>query len=358
MALDHIIAAATITAALAAGAMALQPETPPAVPPTSAVAISSTALPLNADDPGQTSVGALHFLGALHLRSSNRFFGGISGLRAGAATPDGVRLLGVTDSGNWLSLVTVERGGRLVGVRDSHLVPIRGVDGKLAPTKAAGDGEALEWQHETGIATIVYEQDHRFVHFTGIDAGQPASLATHATRIERLTAMTGWPPNGGGEAMADLPGGPRIVISERRERPDGSHVALISHDGITRDIAIAGVPDHSPTDAVAIDATRVLVLHRRFDLSGQGAALSLVDLAPALAGTPEAPLPALLLARWQAPVTLDNMEGLALHRVGERLFVYIASDNNFSSLQRTVLMKFELKLPAQPAPAPNENGPG
>lgn len=344
MAFNEIIAAATIATALAAGAYALRPEHGLAAPTAIPVTITTTALPLNRDDPAQDQVGALTFLGAVQLRATNPLFGGISALRAGKPTTNGVQMLGLSDTGNWLAFETLERGGRLVGVSQVTLTPIRQADGSAAHTKAEGDAEALEWHPTTGEATIVYEQDHRLAHFTGIDPARPASLTATPTRIERLTPMIGWPSNGGGEAMAELPGGARIVISEQRQRPDGSHVALMTQHGVTREIAIASVADHSPTDAIAIDATRILVLHRRFDLMGQGAALSLVDLAPALLATPATPLPAQLLARWQAPVTLDNMEGLALHRIGDRLFLYIVSDDNLSSLQRTVLMKFELKL--------------
>ena len=350
MALNQIIAAATLASALAAGAYAVRPDHGLAVPSAIPLAITTTALPLNRDDPAQDQLGALTFLGAVQLRASNPLFGGISALRAGKTTANGVQMLGVSDTGNWLAFETLERGGRLVGVSPATLTPISQADGSAARTKTLGDAEALEWHPATGGATIVYEQDHRLAHFTSIDPAKPASLTATPTRIERLTAMTGWPSNGGGEAMAELPDGARIVISEQRQRPDGSHVALITQHDVTREIAIESVPDHSPTDAVAIDATRILILHRRFDLMGQGTALSLVDLAPALTvtpatpATPVTPLPAKLLARWQAPVTLDNMEGLALHRVGDRVFLYIVSDDNLSSLQRTVLMKFELKL--------------
>jgi len=127
---------------------------------------------------------------------------------------------------------------------------------------------------------------------------------------------------------------------------DRSRSALLTRAGKTTQIDLEGVDDHSPTDAIAIDATRILVLHRRFTmLEGQGAALSIVDLAPALAGA-GGTLPARLLARWEPPLTLDNMEGLALRREGGRLFVYLVSDDNLNSLQRTLLMKFELDLNA------------
>ncbi len=344
MAFNKIIAVSTIVAALSVGAWALRPNHALTVPAPTTVAVTTTALPLNRDDPGQDRIGALKFLGAVQLRSTDPLFGGISALRAGKATASGVQLLGLSDTGNWLAFETVEHGGRLVGVSPMIMTPIRQPDGNSARTKADGDAEALEWNPATGAATIAFEQDHRLVHFTGIDPAMSASLAELPTRVERLTPMTGWPLNGGAEAMTELPDGSRIVISEQRKRPDGSHVALLTRAGSTREIAIESVAGHSPTDAVAIDATRILVLHRRFDLMGQGAAISLIDLAPALRATPTLSLPAQLLARWQAPITLDNMEGLALRREGDRLFLYIVSDDNLNSLQQTVLMKFELVL--------------
>jgi hypothetical protein len=344
MTFSKIIAGTTIAAALSAGAWALRPDSAPTVPAPISVAVTTTALQLNRDDPSQDRIGALKFLGAVQLRSTDPIFGGISALRAGKATASGLKLLGVTDTGNWLTFDTVEQGGRLIGVSSMIMTPIRQPNGNAARSKTDGDAEALEWNPVTGAATIVFERDHRLAHFAGIDPAVPASLTALPTRIERLAPMAEWPSNGGGEAMAELPDGSRIIISEQRQRPDGSHVSLLTRAGKTREIAVESVAGHSPTDAVAIDETRILVLHRRFDLMGQSAALSLIDLAPALEATPTASLPARLLARWQVPATLDNMEGLALRREGDRLLLYIVSDDNLNSLQRTVLMKFELVL--------------
>ena len=342
---NEAIAVAVVSAAIMAGVYAAQPA-PPAMAPV-AVPVSTTALPLDRDDPGATRIGDLMFRGAVQIRSSNPEFGGISGLRPGKAptTPGVVPFLAVTDTGKWLAFDAVEVGGRLTGVRNAVFVPIAEPDGNPAPNKSAGDAEALDWNPATGEASVVYEQNHRIAHFTGIDPARLDSLATPPTRIEGLTAMAGWPLNGGGEAMAILPGGARIIIGERKRRPDGSHLALLTLNGVTREIGIAAIGDYAPTDAVAIDATRILVVHRRFDLNGQAAALSVVDLAPALAAeAPETPLQARVLARWQPPVTLDNMEGLAVRREGERLFVYLISDDNLNSLQRTIMMKFEVRL--------------
>jgi hypothetical protein len=341
--MERIFAGTVIGAALLAGALALRPDTALAVPAPDAIAITTTPLPLDRDDPARTRVGKLRFMGALQLRATDPLFGGVSALRAG---PDG-RFLAITDTGNWFAFSTVERDGRLTGVKDAVLVPILQANGQPVASKAEGDAEALEWNPATGSATVVYEQDHRLAQFSGIDASNPASLGRPPDRIERLTVMAGWPANGGGEAVAVLPGGARLVVSETARGPQRTRTALLTENGTTRVIGIEGIDDHSPTDAVALDATRVLILHRRFTVTqGQGAALSLVDLAPVLGGkgAEGMVLKGETLAQWEPPLTLDNMEGLAIRREGGRTFLYMVSDDNLNPLQRTVLMKFELSL--------------
>ena len=338
-----MFAGTVIGAALLAGALALQPDTALAVPAPEAVAITTTPLPLDRDDPARTKLGKLRFLGAVQLRATDPLFGGVSGLRAGR---DG-RFLAVTDTGNWFAFSTIERDGRLVGVRDAWLLPILQADGKPVASKPEGDAEALEWDPASGAATVVYEQDHRLAHISGLDAADPKSLSRPPDSIERLTVMAGWPANGGGEAVAVLPGGARLLIAETARGPQRTRTALLSENGKTRVIEIEGVDEHQPTDAIALDATRVLILHRRFTVTrGQGAALSLVDLSPVLGGkgAEGTVLKAETLAQWEPPLTLDNMEGLAVRREGGRTFLYIVSDDNLNPLQRTVLMKFELML--------------
>jgi hypothetical protein len=350
---ERIIAAALVLVAAALGAAQFRPASSLAAPAPEALPLSTTPLPLHRDDPAITAIGPLRFLGAVQIRSSNPRFGGISGLRAGANG----QFLAVTDTGNWLSFTTVERDGRLTGLAAARLGPIPDGNGKDSGKEAA-DAEALEWDAASGEAMVVYEQDHRIAHFTGIDPARPESLTQPPQRTERLTSMTGWASNGGGEAVAvfTLPGSSkaRLILRETGGNPAGSPTgtreALLTRAPFTvasasSAIAIEGVDEHSPTDAVMLDGRRLLILHRRFNLKGVGAALSLVDLAPLSGPAPPARLPATLIARWQAPYTLDNMEALAIRHEGGRAFLYIASDENLSSLQRTLLMKFELVLP-------------
>ena len=49
-----------------------------------------------------------------------------------------------------------------------------------------------------------------------------------------------------------------------------------------------------------------------------------------------------MIARLAPPLTVDNMEGIAIRREGGRTFVYLISDDNQSKVQRTLLLKFEL----------------
>ena len=42
------------------------------------------------------------------------------------------------------------------------------------------------------------------------------------------------------------------------------------------------------------------------------------------------------------PLIVDNLEALAVERVGGALRIWIASDDNFSMLFRTLLLQFEL----------------
>lgn len=339
MKFEAIFAGLVWISALAAGVQAMQPDIGAALPAAVAIPVTATPVPLNRDLPKLARLGPrLRFLGAVVLRSTDPAFGGISGLRW-----SGDGLVGVTDTGNWLTLRPLEQEGRLFGVVDARLAPILGDDGRPPVTKAAGDAEALE-QDPAGGWVVSFEQDHRLVHFP-VPNGRP-------DRTERLTGTMGWAPNSGGEALAILPGGARLVVAERTRRPDGTCEALLTIAGGTRSIGLPCIGgDFSPTDAVALDATHLLVLHRRYTPPfGVGAALTLVDLGPVLAGADAAPA-ADELARWRSPTVVDNMEGLALRREAGRVFLYLVSDDNMVSLQNTVLIKLELIGVTSPAAA-------
>jgi len=298
----------------------LRPPATAANQPRHSIAIS--AAPLAG---AGSKIGPFRLTSAAVLTSPETSFGGLSGL---AALADG-RLLAVTDAGDWLLF----RPGAPSGEMGSISMP--------GDDKVDRDAEAIAFTPD-GQTLISLEQQHRILGFAGhgpplTPAGQP---------LYRTDTM-GWPPNGGGESLAVLGNGSLIWIAEAVRSGDGQAAALlVAADGKTRPIRIEAVAGFAPTDAVALDETHLLVLHRRFTGAETAAAISIVDLAPVLAGGSAAP--GRLLARWgkgdKWPV--DNMEGLALvRRPGKPPVLYLVSDDNFSAAQRTILLQLEVIAP-------------
>ena len=92
-------------------------------------------------DPSRTRFGALEFRGGLALASSERAFGGISGLRVDA---DGSHFLAVTDNGSWLRGRILYKDGRPSGIADPEMAPLLGADGKPLAARGWFDAESLE----------------------------------------------------------------------------------------------------------------------------------------------------------------------------------------------------------------------
>ena len=298
----------------------LRPPATAANQPRHSIAI--TAAPLAG---AGSKIGPFRLTSAAVLTSPETSFGGLSGL---AALPDG-RLLAVTDAGDWLLF----RPGAPSGEMGSISMP--------GDVKSDRDAEAIAFTPD-GRTLVSLEQQHRILGF----AGRGPPLKPVGEPLYRTDTM-GWPPNGGGESLAVLGDGSLIWIAENAATADGAITALlVAADGNTRPILIDPVDGFAPTDAVLLDETHLLLLHRRFTGVETAAAISIVDLAPVLAGGSAAP--GRLLARWgkgdKWPV--DNMEGLALvRRAGKPSVLYLVSDDNFSAAQRTILLQLEVISP-------------
>lgn len=291
-----------------------------------ALPLTAKPVPLNAEDPAQDRIGRLRYLGGVALTSANPAFGGLSGLRIGP----GGQALSVGDTGNWVAFRLVERRGRLIDVTGGWIAPLRDDKGRPPYNKDFGDAEALEWDPASGAATVIFEQDHRAQHYAGIDPARPATLDAPA-RVVREPAMRGWPSNGGGEAYALL-GGQPVTISEAVTGPAGGREVVERRGAMVVRSSFPTPDDYDPTD-MAADGDALIVVSRMFGPS-KGVAARIVRWRP---GEPETEL-----ARLAPPLTVDNIEGLAVTRSGGRTFVYLLSDDNFNPLQRTLLLKFEV----------------
>ncbi len=331
---------AASTAFLFGSLAALHAAGPPlGADPTVPVPIQAHAVPMNVADPAADRIGRLRYLGGIELTSTDQRFGGLSAL---VWEPACGRLLGLTDTGVWVALDPDEQDGRLTGVRTAWLAPILGADGKPPRTKNDADAESLTRMPD-GDLWVFYEQVHRGERFRGVSGCRPASLA--AVPVERWVpdAVADWPSNGGIEASAER-GGRLLLLSEALATATGGRAGLDARAGtVSVPFAYRAPMDFQPTAMEPLDEHgRMLVLHRRFSpLTGAAALLAEADMPGQIPSevTPRE------IARLAPPFTVDNMEALAVRREGERIYLYLASDNNFNSLQRTILLKFEL-LPA------------
>ena len=287
----------------------------------------ATPLALDPAKPARRRFGALTFLAGWHLTSADARLGGISAL---GVEPGG--LLALSDSGTVMHIGLAD--GRPATLR-LHGLPDGPGD---SARKSDRDTEALATDPATGRHWIAYEHHHQVWRY---DARFSRS-ETHAP----IAQGRRWGSNAGAEAMVRLPDGRTIIISEGRRGPGGTADLLV----VAGDPAMPGSPSwrrrYAPpgtyrvTDAAMLGRDRLLVLHRLFSLAdGVGALLGVVDLS-SLNG--DAVIRPRVLAEWGPQFAIDNMEGLAVSAEGGRTIVWMASDDNFNPVQRTLLLKFAL----------------
>ena len=336
---------------LFAGACA---SAPPGTADTEAIRVDARPVALNPEDPAAQRVGHLRYMGGLQLQSRDSRFGGLSGLRW-----NGGRLYAVSDAGDWFAIDLREIGGRLSGVGTVRIKRLTDLNGGVLQDKTRGDAEALNLNMGGCVrddcvpasVDVAFEQDHRIWTYAlkdGMPDGPPVQRTVPPDWLRTL------PANGGMEAMAGH-AHELLVLSEKQRTASGTGTGLLFHTAEKARarssrwdrIELAAADDFSPTDADALGDGRFLILYRRYSLMrGVAARLGLAQLNVGADGRPQ--IMVRQLAELTPPLSVDNMEGLAVRREGGRLFVYLVSDDNFSGAQRTLLMKFELPEQVQP----------
>lgn len=304
------------------------------------LAVRSVALELVPGQPEQVELGRLRYLGGLVLAAEGDVFGGYSGI---AVDPDGGGLWAVSDLGHWLRLdFTRDAAGLPVGVAGAGHLPLADARGQPVTRKSLSDAEALR-RLPDGAWLVSFERAHRLWTYA-----EPGGPARHT-----LPAPPGFgsqPANGGAEAVAVWPNGDLLLFSEDHETAPGHTAAWLRQGDIQGDIQGGAWSDLSwpardgfrPTDAVALPDGDVLVLERFFTpLAGPKARISRLAAASI---RPGAVLQPVTLAEWARPLSVDNMEALDMRRADDgSLWLYVMSDDNRNSLQRTLLMVFRLE---------------
>lgn len=285
---------------------------------------------LSLDSPDVQLVGDLRFRGGLDMRSGAEGLGGFSGLDI---SPDGRRMIAVSDRGLWLTAdLKYDRAGMLSGLSNTELVPVRGLDGKPLKGRKSTDSESIA-RLTDGSLVVGFEQSHRLRRYSF--PGEPAQ------RIRAPLVLGTSPPNGGAEAITRLWGNQLLILSDRLEARAGIATGWVGAGEEWRAVGFRKTGIFRPVGAATRDDGMVFILERRFStLGGLGTRISVTpgrEIAPgAIFGSRE-------LAELSPPLVSDNFEGIAVRRgkSGETL-IYIISDDNFHDLQRNLLLMFSL----------------
>ncbi len=322
-AVQRALLASLLTAALS-GLVAAEP-----------VAVRSTSVPLNPQDPRQRVVGRLEYRGGLHLVSDDPRFGGISSLRV---LPDGQRLAAVTDEGWWVSARLVHRERRLVGIEDVEVGPLLGPDGKAPEGKDSRDAESLALLPD-GEFIVGFEREHRLLRYPA-GTGRPDGIPVPCTAPPGLENA---PFNGGIEALVALRGGGLLALTEYWIEKD-QVVGWTGGPNAWKRLGMRFELALRPSDGALLPKGDVLILERAYNPQR-----GIVNVRIRQVGRekirPGSALGGRLVAEFAPPVTLDNYEGIsAVRDESGETHVYLVSDDNFNhAQQRTLLLKFALR---------------
>ena len=336
------IVVSRISAFLAILALALTPAAaqPPPHDSGGVQRIDVRAQAIEAFDPRNTSLkrfGALDFRGGLVLASPAKDFGGISALRVGA---DGRSFISVTDKGHWLRGRIVYRGSTPIAITDAEMAPILGPDRRPLKNRGWYDAESLAV--DGGTFYVGIERVHRIVRF---DYGRHGLLARGIPIPVPLGFRT-LPSNGSLECLVMAPkggplGGTLIMVSENGLDARGNTLGFLIGGGADGGFSLKRTDDFDVSDCALTPNAKLLILERRFSWTS-GLAMRIRSV-PLSALKPGATVdgPELIVAGMGYQI--DNMEGMSVHRAPDgALVLTLVSDDNFSPLQRTVLLQFTL----------------
>lgn len=276
--------------------------------------------------------GKLEFRGGLVLTSSYPGFGGISGF---ALQRDGRRFLAVTDAGLLLDGELATDGDRPTGLANVRACALKDDRGRPLALQGREDAESLTLSPRgvfVGLETMneiwLYPADPMGQIGMRIDVPPGVKALRFNLGLESLAYAAEGPLAGtliaigeeGASKSADLPGfligGPTPgTFTIAKSGPFNGTDACVGPDGV-----LYLLERHFSF------STGVLMQVRRFSLS---------DVKPG------ARLSGEILFTADMAYEIDNMEGLAVTRnaAGEILLTMI-SDDNFSALQRNVLLRF------------------
>jgi hypothetical protein len=337
-------AAATLVPAIAHAQVGTQPPPKQPAPDELSVAapvsIEVNARPIpsfDSRDRARTRFGALEYRSGLILTSRFRGFGGLSGLRLDTR---GERFISMSDKGTWFTGRIVYQGREMTGLADVEAAPMLGADGRPITARGWFDTESIAL--DGPLVYIGLERVNQILKFDFSKGG----TRSRGEAIALPPAARKLPFNRGLESLVMVPkglplGGTLIAISERGLDSDGNIIGFLIGGPTPGDFAVRRTGNFDISDAVVLRSGDLLILERKFSLlTGVGIRIRRIALKSIVRGaTIDGP------AIFEADLgeEIDNLEGLDAHVTpdGDTVLTMV-SDDNFSMIQRTLLLQFTL----------------
>jgi hypothetical protein len=330
--------------AVARAQTAVQPPPKPATPDefsvTAPVSIEVNARPLpsfDTRDRSRVRFGSLEYRSGLILTSPFRGFGGLSGLRL---DKKGERFIAISDKGSWFTGRIVYKGREMTGLDDVEASPILGPDGKPITARGWFDTESIALD-----GSLVYVGLERVNQVLRFDFAKGFTRAPGEV-VPLPPAARKLPFNKGLEALVVVPkgfalAGTLIAISERGLDAGGNIIGFLLGGKTPGQFSVRRTENFDISDAVLLPSGDLLLLERKFSLlGGIGIRIRRIALASV---APGAVIDGPPIFNADLGNEIDNMEGIDVHVTEEGDTVLtLVSDDNFSMIQRNLLMQFTL----------------
>jgi hypothetical protein len=304
------------------------------------VSIEVNARPLpsfDTRDHQHVRFGSLEYRSGLILTSRFRGFGGLSGLRLDAR---GERFIAISDKGSWFTGRIVYKGREMTGLDDVEAAPMLGPNGRPITARGWFDSESLALD-----GPFVYVGLERVNQLLRFDFSKGFTRARGEV-VPLPPAAKKLPFNKGLEALVMVPkglalAGTLIAISERGLDHDGNLMAFLIGGPTPGQFSLRRTNDYDVSDAVLLPSGDLLVLERKFSfLAGLGVRIRRIALKSV---APGAVVDGPSIFDADLGHEIDNMEGIDAHVTPEGDTVLtMVSDDNFSMVQRTLLLQFKL----------------
>jgi hypothetical protein len=334
------VAATLVAGACALAALPVHAQTPAAEGPVAIEVRAQELAGFDTRDPARRQFGLLEFRGGIVLTSPFKEFGGISAIRVQG---HGEHFIAVSDKGWWFRGRLVYDGTRPTGIADAEMAPVLGADGKPLAARGWFDTESIA--EDNGTLYVGIERVNQIARFNYAKDG----LLARGTPIAVPPGVKSLPFNKGLEALVFVPrglhlGGTLIAISERGLDKDKNSKAFLIGGPSPGSFAIKRTDDYDISDAALLPGGDLLLLERKFGWTSgllvRIRRIALTDIKP------NGLVDGATLFEADLGYEIDNLEGLSVHRNGNgETVLTLISDDNFSVIQRTLLLQFTLAEP-------------